>query len=777
MKPSDKTPIRKLLFLCIGICYFFTLSAQSLDAERIFLAPQKEVCMPGDTLRIAGQLIAANHKQFFPTSQYIYIECIGKKDSVLLRQKVVCDPRGYFQTILPTDVKWDSKLYYLRAYTQLMQNYAPESFTVIPLLLGAVQPEKRKIAREVYAQIFPEGGRLINGFRQNVVFHLTDDHSYPVIPSHIRLLDAQKDTIIKEITVSENGLGKFTFLPQTGQQYRMLVEYNNRMFSFPVKTEATGTAMQAILNRERLSYQVFTNETQPLHLFLYHAETGLQELPFPTSHQAVISLANYPKGLYTLFLTDDHHQLLNERILWKTQEETGSFDCFLPKTIMPPNTPLNYRLQVPDSSVVFTRIVPQNDLMATQAYPTLQWGNEIDSPIRLPLQDSKQWNEMLTEINHWLFTARFKLFSVTNVLTEGMHFHYPIENVMLLAGTAWKEKHVPLDSGSLITATNMQEQIYYTTETNEKGRFILPVDNYSTGTQFRISAQNKKGEIIDCSFTWQESTYPQVVIPYPIFQEIDWETEYSTDDTQLRYSINEKQEKVYHIDNVTVQSHKRVNKKEADRTPINFIGPAELQQRAGLSIRSVLTRFPTIVIRSGTRGGGDGILAKYIRAQRAEEERNRVIQEGGSEMIYAEIGIFWRNDRDARLSNTIGNQKLTVIVDDEVVFNDVEYILNQPAGIAESIEILKPNDIRCTRYNAQAGAVLIKTRHGIDYSTKEQTSQTIIEPLGLTIAQPQQTTNLQSPSIPGHYLLLIDVITKNKQVESFCREFEVKDTF
>ena len=154
-----------------------------------------------------------------------------------------------------------------------------------------------------------------------------------------------------------------------------------------------------------------------------------------------------------------------------------------------------------------------------------------------------------------------------------------------------------------------------------------------------------------------------------------------------------------------------------------------------------------------------------------------MIQEGGSEMIYAEIGIFWRNDRDARLSNTIGNQKLTVIVDDEVVFNDVEYILNQPAGIAESIEILKPNDIRCTRYNAQAGAVLIKTRHGIDYSTKEQTSQTIIEPLGLTIAQPQQTTNLQSPSIPGHYLLLIDVITKNKQVESFCREFEVKDTF
>lgn len=59
--------------------------------------------MPGDTLRIAGQLITADHKQFFPTSQYVYIECIGEKDSVLHRQKAACDTCGYFQTILPTD--------------------------------------------------------------------------------------------------------------------------------------------------------------------------------------------------------------------------------------------------------------------------------------------------------------------------------------------------------------------------------------------------------------------------------------------------------------------------------------------------------------------------------------------------------------------------------------------------------------------------------------------------------------------------------------------------
>lgn len=115
------------------------------------------------------------------------------------------------------------------------------------------------------------------------------------------------------------------------------------------------------------------------------------------------------------------------------------------------------------------------------------------------------------------------------------------------------------------------------------------------------------------------------------------------------------------------------------------------------------------------------------------------------------------------------------MVDNELVFNDVEYILNQPAGLAESIEILKSNDIRCVRYNAQAGVVLIKTRQGFERPVVEQTAKDTVEPLGLASLPSRQQTNLLAPSMPGRYLLLVDIITKDKQVCSFCREFEVKE--
>lgn len=54
----------------------------------------------------------------------------------------------------------------------------------------------------------------------------------------------------------------------------------------------------------------------------------------------------------------------------------------------------------------------------------------------------------------------------------------------------------------------------------------------------------------------------------------------------------------------------------------------------------VLSRIPTIEIRNNISGGGEGVLARYNRIGRAEEERNRVVKEGGNEMTFSEVGVF-----------------------------------------------------------------------------------------------------------------------------------------
>lgn len=759
-----------LILILICLCSLHPAWGQAFYTERIFLTTEKESCMPGDTLLANGQVMPANNESLDAYSRYVYIECIDNRDSLLLRQKVACDEKGYFYTEIPTQLEWNTNLCYLRAYTRLMQNYKPESLTVIPFFLGAVHPQKTEVAREVFADIYPEGGSLLNGFQQNLVVHLTDDDGFPIVPTEVRVLDVENDTVIHQIAVSDNGLGRFAFQPVAGKQYRLQAEYDGRFFHFPLKTTASGTALQAIMNRNRLTCRIFSSEEKAFHLFLYHSETGLVEISLPAGQAAaVIDLSEHPKGLYTLFLTDNDYHVLNERSLWLPPTEQTFATCRLPQTTYAPEAPLNYECQAPDSSIVFARIVYPNDLIATQAYPALKFGNEIISPVRFPLMDNEQWMNQMTEIDNWLFTARFALFPMNKLLKPHSYF---AEDVMLLSGTAWEKENHPLKTGTIIGAQNTKDQLYYSGTTDEKGHFIIPVDNYSSGTPFVLSAQDVKGKKQDCTFTLDKETYPKVSIPFPVFRQTRLHTDILPEDASIRYSEDENREKVYHIDNVTVQARKPVDIREMSRTPLNFIGEIELQKRASLSIRSVLSRFPTIVIRTDNKGGGTGELAAVIKNSRFNNEdwdrspSDPSLGSGG-------LGIFWRNARGPQLGG--GNlTKLTVVVDGEIAFSDISYILDQPAGGIKSIELIKPTDTRCVPYNAMGGVLLIKTLYGLGRQTTEQSSETTVYPLGLSTSSKEPGMQLNAPRLPGRYLLLVDVITKDKKVASFCREFEVK---
>ena len=231
--------------------------------------------------------------------------------------------------------------------------------------------------------------------------------------------------------------------------------------------------------------------------------------------------------------------------------------------------------------------------------------------------------------------------------------------------------------------------------------------------------------------------------------------------------MDDDQNKVYYIDSVTVKARRKVDYREAARSPLNFIGEVELQKRAALSLRSILNMFPSIVVQTSTSGGGEGILGALNKDRRFRgKDRNRSPEDLGQDS--GELGIFWRNNRDP--SN---NNRLAVVVDGEVAFGDIGSILDMPAGSIKSIELLKANDTRCVRYNATSGALVIETLSGLLSSTSEQ-SGTTLKPFGLSVTSRPSVIEREAPTQPGHYWLLVDVITNEKQVASFCQPFEVK---
>ena len=210
----------KTKLLLLTLFGALTASAQlptDFRSEQIYLNLQKTSCMPGDTLALEGQVTSMASDRFLPYSNYLYIECFNNKDSVLVRQKVSCKENGYFSTHLPTEYEWPAGVYYLRAYTRLMQNFSPESFAQQPFLLAKEFPKKEEQMYEVRCTIIPSGGKLVADHPQAVAVLLTDDCTFPV-SAQLRLMSEKGDTL-GMVQTSQSGMAQLNFIPTYGMKY------------------------------------------------------------------------------------------------------------------------------------------------------------------------------------------------------------------------------------------------------------------------------------------------------------------------------------------------------------------------------------------------------------------------------------------------------------------------------------------------------------------------------------------------------------------------------
>lgn len=765
--------IRLFLLLCLLLCQ--QAAAQHFSAERIFLSPDKETCVPGDTLRVKGQVFSADSKDFYPYSRYLYVECIDGKDSVLLRQKIVCDKKGYFQTILLTNVDWTPGVCYLRAYTRWMQNFSEESFTVTPFLLGVAHPVKEEYARELHVRFFPEGGHLLDGFLQNVVFQLTDDDGFPIADARSYLLDEKNDTLVHAVETSSSGLGHFSFHSEAGKTYRLLSLYHGAQHAFPLQVQTEGAALQAVIARDRLVCHILSHEEgDRFRLFLYHSQHGLQEIPFPAAEKtAVIDVSDYVEGTLSLFLTDKELNKLSERTVWIEKEKDivlfSPVVCALPHSVVESGQPLSYTLETPDSSSVFVRVVRKDNLTASQARTVAAWGGTLSSPVRFPLLDNPSPEALQAVRNDWLMTASFVLFRPETVLKQGMAYPHLIEDGLFLRGQAWEAEGKAFGPG-LLDVQDKQAGIFYTAKIEKDGRFIVPVDNYPNRTPFLLTAKTLKGKVEDCRFTLQEDSFPEVVIPYRFSPRARVQTEVVVGDTTLRYSVDENEQKVYHLDGVKVEARKPVNIREISRMSFNYIGEEELQRWPAKSLRTLLNKFTSIKVEEHGSGSGAGVLrGAYNRNLKVDPMR--VYVEKTMERDMSEPAIVWRNNRKPSLGGP--SIPLNVVVNGDLVFGSIADILNWSAGDIKSIELIRPDDARAAVYNTPNGAVVIETVKEV-HLNQDRPQGELIHPFGLTLWEEQENKALTAPSLSGAYRLLIDVVINRKQVVSFCKDFVVQ---
>ena len=195
--------------------------------EKLFVHTDKSFYLAGELLWFKVYSVDGSNKRTDNLSKVAYLEVLDKDNEAILQAKVALNGgSGHGSWFLPASLS--SGNYKVRGYTNWMKNFSPEFYfekditivnSIVPFESTGAGVTKEK--EEVSIQLFPEGGNLLAGIESKVAFRLVGKNRKG-IESSGALVNQGGDTITL-FQPLKFGIGSFSFTPETGTSYKVLV--------------------------------------------------------------------------------------------------------------------------------------------------------------------------------------------------------------------------------------------------------------------------------------------------------------------------------------------------------------------------------------------------------------------------------------------------------------------------------------------------------------------------------------------------------------------------
>lgn len=720
----------------------YHLNAQMIElpAERIYLSLDRSFYNIGDTMSVSVQLFGTSKKQQ-ALSEYIYVELFNNHDSVLLRKKVRCMPGATVSFQIQLDHFWLEPVFYLRAYTRLMQNFRPETYPVVEIPIKHPQFAASEQLPGVRCSFFPEGGQWVNGEVQNMTIYLTDDHGSPLTASFCIL--NHTDTVINGVSFS-SGLQTICLHPKEEDVLNLSVYSQGKHFLFPLPARAEeGHTLQAVINRNKIYYKVLSGKEKirKERLFVYNAGMGLEEISINEKQcTGLISVAEEEDGLFVLVLTNQKGDIISQTTLWKKEMQPV---LSLEKKEYTSNEPLCLQTDLQDNIHIYCRIVKRNQLVSS-AITQSELGSELTSPIPFPpsyLTTSSK--ETFKEVEAWMRTARLARFHLADVIREDFRYKYQPENIQLFTGKVTYENGKPLKGGTIV-AYNTKTGKVNEGMISEQGYYTIPISDFSDDSHFFLQAHPPKGNADFYKYIPDDDVFPLISNPYRQHRKYAETTIDYQDSTSFFYQVDETGNRDYIMPEITVKARSKQEKHISTEKfyKMNHIDEETIDERNYSRLEDLIEDMPGINIVYSSDNGSGQRSVPILKSLRGVSTTHSGETQG--------IPILVNGMR----------MELQEVID-----------MFSPQQI-KSVEFLKPWQTNAVTFGAIDGALYITTR-GVK---KENVVSKgfFYYPMGLTIGEEYSRSQIHAPSYPGKYELLVDVITKENAIYSYRLPFTVK---
>lgn len=745
----------KFLFVLFYILFPFQLLAQALPMEKIFFCPRQSSYNLGDTIRVEGQVMTCDTLQM-PYSRYLYVEFFNQEDSLILRQKLRCKNNGYFMSDIPIHIDLKSGVYYLRAYTKLMQNFPNETFPIFPICVGEINKSSQRTSakNDLFCHFFPEGGHLGYDVAQNVAIYLMDKDNNPVsVP--FAIINERGDTIQRKQTTL-GGWAILSLMLKEDENYHLYASYKGEEFMFLLPESRHLPLIQGTIHRKRLHYRILAPDESigDGKVFLYSSYAGLCELPFPDG-TGIVDLEGIPESTILIFLVNNNGTVISQSAQWYGKSSVEELYSF--KIIYKPGEVLPLE-RLDTTSTFYVRIEPKDGklgwLYRPQAVNVLHLENDFTSKIPVPVSYADSNNIARDiDIQGWLYSAYFHRFDLQKLLKAGFTYTYKPERNLSLKGIVNTTYGNPLKNGSIL-AMNYNEMLTYYSELKEDGSFTMPIDDYDDKTTFFVQARSEKGDENRYEYVFPNDTFPEIRNWNKVRTDTIIVSEYQTTFDEFSFEGNNFLPEV--IVKGTIYKEEPVRREEY--YGIRFIGGEALKKKHYRDFEAMMGYFHSFVIVTRKDAGDDfGTPSIGINPRPNEEPREPPL------VIYS------------RRFSVLEPKPMKVIIDGSLYEAD-EANKMLDINMVEYVELLTP--IKALKYVSGAvdGAIFIRTK-GYKEEKRETKGIYYTPPLGIANLgmDVDENKKYNVPRISGEYNLYLDVIDENKKIKSYVIPIEVKD--
>lgn len=753
--------LRLILFLLLG--FQLGISAQKLPIERVFLTSDRLDYNDGDSILLEGKVMTGDTLAT-TYSRYIYVELFNAKDSLINRQKLICETNGDFTSKMQVDYGLEKGYYYLRAYTKLMQNFPNNTYPIVPIRIGLTSKQEQVASKEdLSCKFFPEGGHLGMGEAQNVAIHLHNQNYRPVSESYV-IINMDGDTIQQQKT-TPGGWQTVSFTPSKGMNYYLKTQYNGQNYTFILPEKHQSPLIQTILNKNRLYYKILQpdNSIENGKIYLYSSYVGLLELPFNKEKMGIVDLRDMNNGTITLLLANNDGKIISHVTRWHGSESLeGNVPQWKTSYSSSELLELPDRLLPNDSaSSFFIRILPEEQTLSIpQAETALLLENDFTSNIPVPVRyATPNEKERETDWRGWLLSARMIRFDVASLVRNGFNYRHQPETALTISGEiTGNPGEYPLENGS-VTIMNQYNGYTYETELDKNGKFTITVDDYQDKCTFFVQGRDKKHNNGEYNYTFENDTLPEISNHKKVRLDEELTNEFGTSHGQYSIDGNNLMPEIIVKGRVRQETHESTERFYG----IRFIGKEALQKKNYQDFEQMLTYFHGFIITT-----------RQDNPDAGGENAKRGREPGGSHAFsdqnpWAPLAIY------SRRSSVLKPKPLPVIVDGERWTAEEANSLLDMKNV-EYIELLTPNKAQLILPGAIDGAIVIRTKK---WEKETVNSKGIIytPPLGIANIDLEYHDNktYKVPNMPGKYQLLIDIVKTDKTVLSYRIPIEVKD--